>query len=209
MQDSRSSTPPVAVPEREIVYRELRRTAHGTELRWVVERRLLSDGASGAPFARGIIRHPGVCVIVPVLDDGRVVLIRQHRLAIGGELWEIPAGTLAGEERDGQVVAIESPADCARRELLEEAGYAATSVEALGSCYAMPGMTDEVIHAFAARGLQPAPSNPDVGEVIEAVEAFSDEQIDRMLTDGTICDAKTIVGLFLFRLRQSNGNGAA
>ncbi|MEE8494719.1 MAG: NUDIX hydrolase, partial [Nitrospirales bacterium] len=90
------------------------------------------------------IRHPGAAAVVPVKDDGTIVLIRQFRHAAGGFIYEIPAGTLhQGEE----------PLVCAARELEEEIGYRASTFEHLTSILPAPGYTDEVIHIYQATGL--------------------------------------------------------
>ena len=109
--------------ESTIEYREIRRSIHGEELRWLVSREELSDTATGQLLTRSFIRHPGICVIVPWLGDGKIVLLRQFRPAIKEYLWELPAGTLTGREENQTVIAIESPQICAARELIEETGY--------------------------------------------------------------------------------------
>ena len=131
------------------------------------------------------IRHPGAAAVVPVKDDGTVVLIRQFRHAAGGFIYEIPAGKLAPGE---------DPLHCASRELEEEVGYQASSFELLSSIFTAPGFADEVIHVYKAIGLTKGRQQLDRDEVLEVIEMSLSEAISKS-EDGTIRDAKTIVGL--------------
>jgi ADP-ribose pyrophosphatase len=138
------------------------------------------------------IRHPGAAAVVPVKDDGTVVLIRQFRHAAGGYIYEIPAGKLhSGED----------PLDCASRELEEEVGYQAKSFELLSSIFTAPGFADEVIHLYKATGLTTGRQQLDQDEVLEVVEMSLAEAINKII-DGTIRDAKTIVGLQAVYIQQ-------
>ena len=131
------------------------------------------------------IRHPGAAAVVPIKDDGTVVLIRQFRHAAGGFIYEIPAGKLSPGE---------DPLHCAARELEEEVGYRASSFELLSSIFTAPGFADEVIHVYKATGLTTGRQQLDRDEVLEIVEMPLHLAIERIL-DGTIRDGKTIVGL--------------
>jgi ADP-ribose pyrophosphatase len=132
-----------------------------------------------------VVRHPGASAVVPLKEDGTVVLIRQFRHAAGGFIYEIPAGKLSpGEE----------PLACAARELEEEIGYRAESFNLLSSIFTAPGFTDEVIHIYKATGLTKGRQQLDRDEVLEVVEMPLDETIE-MIRTGAIHDAKTIVGL--------------
>ena len=132
-----------------------------------------------------IIRHPGAAAVVPLKEDGTVVLIRQFRHAAGGFIYEIPAGKLhPGED----------PQDCATRELEEEVGYRANRLEFLTTIFTAPGFTDEVIHIYKASDLIPGKQQLDRDEILEVVEWPLDVAIAR-IRDRTIQDAKTIVGL--------------
>ena len=142
---------------------------------------------NGAIKEREVVRHPGAAAMVPLLDDGEVVLIRQYRHAVGRFLWEIPAGTL---ERG------ESPMECARRELVEETGYEAANLEKLTEILPAPGYTDERIHIFLATGLMPAEQKLDDDEVLDLQPTAFDTALG-MITEGEIQDAKTIIGLLL------------
>lgn len=158
----------------------------GRRLRVRRERHTLPDGRLVSLDA---VRVPSVAYIVPLLDDGRVVLIRQYRPIVGAEIWELPAGTIeAGETPDA----------CARRELLEEAGYQAGRLDPLGEALADAGLTDERIFLFVARELRPAPRGLDADEHIEVVPALLAEAY-RMVDAGEILDAGTLVALYRFR----------
>ena len=132
-----------------------------------------------------VVRHPGAAAVVPLKADGTVVLIRQYRLAAGGFIYEVPAGKLhPGED----------PQQCAIRELEEEIGYRPARMDKLATFFTAPGFTDEVMHLFKATGLTPGAQKLDHDEVLEVVELSLKEAID-LIKDGTIRDAKTIVGL--------------
>jgi len=134
-----------------------------------------------------IVRHPGAAAVVPLKDNGMVVLIKQFRHAAGGFIYEIPAGKLhPGED----------PLHCAARELEEEIGYVAGRLELLTSILTAPGFTDEVIHIYKATGMTAGRQQLDRDEVLEVLEISLEEAI-KMIKAGTIRDAKTIVGLRL------------
>src|SRR3954468_11141675 len=99
---------------------------------------------SGKTKTREIVRHPGACVIVPLLDDGRVCLIRNWRIAVGQTLIELPAGTLEPPE---------PPEETANRELIEETGYRAKQIQFLQAFFLSPGILDEKMHLYVAQGL--------------------------------------------------------
>lgn len=140
---------------------------------------------NGASVDLEIIRHPGAAAIVPLKDDGTVVLIRQFRHAAGGFIYEIPAGKLSPGE---------DPLACAGRELEEEIGYRAATFELLTSIFTAPGFCDEVIHVYKGTGLTEGTQNLDQDEVLDVIE-MPLEQAIAQIQDGTIRDAKTIVGL--------------
>lgn len=132
-----------------------------------------------------ILRHPGASAVVPLKEDGRVILIRQLRHATGGFIYEIPAGKLDPQE---------DPRACAARELEEEIGYRAGHLELLTSIWTAPGFTDEVIHIYQGTKLEPGKQHLDQDEILEIVEWPLEDAIAR-IQDGTIRDAKTIIGL--------------
>lgn len=150
-----------------------------------VDRVALPDGGESR---REVVRHPGAVMIVPLTDDGRVVMVRQFRYCVGEALLELPAGTLApGEE----------PADCARRELAEETGLSAAEWRLLATFYTTPGFTDEVIHCYLARRLADgATATPDADETIETV-LLPLSSAQTLARRGELRDAKTMVGLLL------------
>jgi len=140
-----------------------------------------------------IVHHPGAAAVVPFLDDGRVLLIRQYRFAALGELLEIPAGKLDPGE---------APEVCAARELEEEAGVRAGRLEPLGFIWPSPGFTDERIHLFAAFDLEPARQSLEDDEVIETLTLSFDEALAEVWSGG-ISDAKS--ALALLRAAQAIG----
>ena len=146
----------------------------------------LSAG-SGQPFQLDIIHHPGAAAIVAVTAAGEIILLSQYRHAVGGTIWEIPAGTL----EDG-----EDPEQCARRELSEETGFSARTWTRLGSILPLPAYSDERIHLFLARDLVPARQQLDEDEIL-AVHHFEPSAVFKMLRDGRILDAKSICALSL------------
>lgn len=142
---------------------------------------------NGVTIDMDIIRHPGAAAIVPLTAQGRVLLIRQFRYAVGADIWEIPAGTLHPGE---------SPLACARRELEEEVGILAGKWSTLGAITPVPGYSDEVIHLFVAREHSPGRRRLDADELLEVQEVSFDDALS-MITAKSIRDAKTIVALLL------------
>jgi ADP-ribose pyrophosphatase len=141
---------------------------------------------------REVVRHPGAAAMVPLLDDGNVVLVKQHRHAVNDYLWEIPAGTLEPEEE---------PLACAGRELIEETGYEANNFDKLTEILPAPGYTDEHIHIFLATGLTLAEQRLEDDEILTVQPTPFDRAIE-MIKTGEIQDAKTIVGLLLTSMRK-------
>ena len=150
-------------------------------------------GPDGATFDRHVVRHPGAVVVVPV-DGDDVLLVRQFRVAVGGELLELPAG-----KRD---VPDEPPATTAARELAEEIGKAASHMELLGEFFNSPGFTDELSFVFLATGLTETEAHA-VTEEEAAIEIVRVPlaRVEELVADGTIRDAKTMIGLLLARGR--------
>ena len=150
--------------------------------------RLMMLGKDGAVHTREIIRHPGAVVILPLVDDGRIALIRNYRVAVEESLIELPAGTLEPGE---------DPRKAAYRELAEETGYRAGSMELLTSFYSSPGILDERMHLFLATGLQPGPMALEGGEQIEPLLGTWEQALE-MVREGRIRDAKTLTGLLYY-----------
>lgn len=147
---------------------------------------------NGNDTTREYIRHPGAVAIVPVLEDGRVVLVKQCRYPLGTLLWEIPAGKLDHGEA-------EDPDECAKRELSEETGYDAAHWQRLISIATTPGFSDEIIHLYKACGLQEYAQHTDEDEFI-GVQAFSPEQLKKMIAEGELYDAKTLCALYAAKI---------
>jgi ADP-ribose pyrophosphatase len=151
---------------------------------------------NGTTLDLEVVRHPGAASVVPLVNNGNVLLIRQYRHAAGGFIYEIPAGKLdPGED----------PRHCAARELEEEVGRRASSLEPLVTFFTTPGFTDEVIHVFLATGLAPGTQKLDQDEVLEVIEMSLDDALAR-IADGTIRDAKTIIGLQTAYLQRNARN---
>jgi ADP-ribose diphosphatase len=137
-----------------------------------------------------MLRHPGASAVVPFLDDPRgpdprVLLIRQFRHAADGFIWEVPAGRLdAGED----------PETCARRELEEETGMRAGSLERLTTIYTTPGFTDERIHLFLAQGLEPGAHRREPDEFME-LHTLRWSAMLELVRRGEIQDGKTLTSL--------------
>lgn len=142
---------------------------------------------NGKESTREVVGHPGAVAVVPVTTDGRVILVRQFRYPVGEILLEIPAGKLDGGE---------NPDDCARRELEEETGFVAGSLEKLTSFFTAPGFTNEIIHLYIARDLVQAAQKLDGDEFID-VEYYSRQQLKELVASNAIKDAKTLVGLLM------------
>ncbi|MGH2706460.1 MAG: NUDIX hydrolase [Actinomycetota bacterium] len=152
---------------------------------------------NGKESRRETVLHPGAAAVVPV-DGGRALLVRQHRHAVGIELLELPAGKL---DEPG-----ESPEACARRELEEETGYRCAELELLSRIFTSPGFTDEVIYVFLAPQIEQVgpPPGDDEGEPL-SLEWVDLREVVRLILDGSISDAKTIIGLLLALERMGPG----
>ncbi len=145
-----------------------------------------------------IVRHPGASAVAAVDDEGGVTLLRQYRHAVGGYLWEVPAGKLEPGE---------TPESCAARELREEAGLSADRLVSTGAIVTCPGFCDELIHLFVATGLRRVPSARAADEVIETVRSVPLADAVAMIATGEIRDAKTIAALMQVDLRRRAGGG--
>jgi ADP-ribose diphosphatase len=144
---------------------------------------------NGKTIELEVMHHRGAAAVAAVDDQERVVLLRQYRYAAGGYIWELPAGIL---DSPG-----ETPAACAARELVEEAGVAARELTALGTIVTTPGFCDERIHLFLARGITPATQGHEADEVIAEIAWKPLAEALAMVRRGEIVDAKTIAGLHL------------
>ena len=143
---------------------------------------------NGKKVKRSLIIHPGISVMVPVLDTDRLILIKQYRYGSKNLLWELPAGTINPGE---------TPLQCAKREIEEEIGYKAKRLEKMISCYSSPHFSTEIVHCFVANDLIKTKINPDDDEIIEA-KVFPVKKVKDMINGGKIQDAKTLVTLFYY-----------
>ena len=148
---------------------------------------------NGGESEREWIDHPGAAAVVPLLDDGRVILVRQFRYPVGTEFIEVPAGKL---DYIG-----ESPEGVAHRELEEESGWRAGRLTSLGAYHMAIGYCNEVIHCYLAQDLVNVGSKLDDDEFLEVLYVPFDEALG-MVADGGITDIKTVVSLMRARDSQ-------
>lgn len=169
-----------------------------------LSRRVLHEGRIGSfgieevelPDGRrttlDVLKHPGAAAAVVFTSATRIVLLKQYRHAAGVWLWEIPAGKLDPGE---------SPSECIEREIEEETGYRARSIEKIGVMVPAPAYTDERIHLYSATNVEKGTLAHGTDEVIEIHEFELDEAL-AMIVRGDIIDAKTIAGLHLVAARR-------
>jgi ADP-ribose pyrophosphatase len=149
--------------------------------------KLKVEFSDGRHSERDVVRHPGGCVIIPMDGDNNIYLVKQFRVAFEKEILELPAGKLdAGED----------PMECAKRELKEETGITAGAVSYITSIFPSPGFCNEVIHIFYAKDLKAGNASPDEGEYVQLVKMPLGELL-RMVWDGRVNDAKTVVGALI------------
>ena len=143
---------------------------------------------TGVQTVREVVTHPGSVVVLPVLADGRIVLVRQYRHACRQYLWELVAGRM---ERG------ENPTAGARRELLEETGYRARKFSVFLDVFPTPGFLEERMYLLLAEGLTAGKAQPEEDEKI-VVAAFTRKQLEKMMKSGKLHDAKSIAGLLYY-----------
>ncbi len=144
---------------------------------------------NGEVVERDVIKHPGAVSVVP-LDGDEVILVRQYRAALGHDLLEIPAG-----KRD---IADEPLELCAQRELAEEIGMQAASLEKVASFYNSAGFCDELSHVFVGTGLTPVPAQAHgLEEEFMTIERHRLDDVPALIAAGELRDAKTIIGCLL------------
>ena len=164
-------------------------------VRFTVKRRMLT-GSDGTQRPFDVVAHPGAAVVLPILGDGRIVMIENQRPATGGSLLELPAGTIDPPE---------TPITCARREIVEETGYAAGKIEPLTSFYTSPGICDEYMHAFVATELTAGETAHEPLEFIRVLTLELDDAL-RKVADGGIIDGKTMLTLLYYsRFKTKTG----
>jgi ADP-ribose pyrophosphatase len=132
-----------------------------------------------------VVRHPGAAAVVPLHDDGTILMVRQYRHTVGDWLLEVPAGKLAAGEE---------PADCARRELEEEAGVRAGELLPLGWIWMTPGFCDERIWLYLARGLEAGEQRLELDEALQ-VERLPLAEAERRALAGELWDAKSVCAI--------------
>lgn len=131
----------------------------------------------------------GAAAVVPVLDDGRILMVRQYRNALERETLEIPAGARNSKTEDTKI--------CAARELEEETGYYSEHLEKLLSLKTTVAFCDEFIDVYLARNLKPGKQHLDEGEFIR-IEAYSLEELCKMIAEGKLQDSKTVSGILAY-----------
>ena len=143
---------------------------------------------SGNNAIREVAEHPGGAVVVPVTDDGKIVMVTQHRFPVNKILLELSAGKLSKGE---------DPLLCAVRELEEETGYKSDNVKEIGSIYTTPGYSTEKLWIYLAKDLKPGNHNREEGESGMEVFELSLKEVENKIYSGDIVDGKTICGIFL------------
>jgi ADP-ribose pyrophosphatase len=143
---------------------------------------------SGLRTKREVITHPGSVVVLPVLPDGRIVMIRQYRHATRQYLWELVAGRKEPEE---------TPKQGAARELLEETGYRAKKYKVFLDVFPTPGFLEERMYLLLAEGLTAGEAQPEEDEKIE-VRPFKLKELKQMIKSGRLRDAKSIAGILYY-----------
>ncbi|MBS4034787.1 MAG: NUDIX hydrolase [Ignavibacterium sp.] len=147
----------------------------------------INYNVSGNSGIREVAVHPGGAVVIPVKEDGKIILVKQFRYPIQDWLIEFPAGKLDANE---------NPLICATRELEEETGYKAGEITKLGEILTAPGYCTEILHIYMATGLVPGNHNREEGEIGMEIFEYSIDEINKMILNGEITDAKTIAGMF-------------
>ncbi len=151
----------------------------------------------GRVILRDVVRFGEAVAILPLKEDGRVVLVNQFRVPVNDWVLEVPAG---------RVEAGEDLVDAVRRELREEVGYDAEEVVKLASVYTAPGYSDEVLHVFLASKLKFVGAAPEPGELVKTVELSADEALETLLKPG-YTDAKTLLAILLLKKLSSLNKG--
>lgn len=142
----------------------------------------------GTDHVREIVGHRAAVAIIPILDNGRILLIRQYRYAVASHCWELPAGIIEAGEK---------PRQAAKRECLEETGYRASKLTGLGWFFSSPGFSQERIHLFLATGLSYSGGQQLDQDEFLTVTVMDYQRTLTMIEKGQIRDGKTIIGLLL------------
>ncbi len=142
----------------------------------------------GLETKRAVITHPGSVVVLPVLADGRIVMIRQYRHAAKQYMWELVAG---------RIDAGETAKKAASRELIEETGYRARHFKEFLNVFPTPGFLEERLHIFLATGLTLGEAEPEFDEKIIS-HGYRVNEVKQMMKDGELIDAKSIAGILYY-----------
>jgi ADP-ribose pyrophosphatase len=142
----------------------------------------------GILVTRDVVTHSGSVVLLPVFSDGRILLVRQYRHAVGQSLWELVAGRIDPGE---------APLRAARRELLEETGFTARRLRKLLDIFPTPGFVSERMLIYLATGLRPGTAQPEEDERLQ-VRRFSLAELEHMIRRGRLRDAKSIAALLYY-----------
>jgi ADP-ribose pyrophosphatase len=148
---------------------------------------------SGNEGVREVVIHNGGAVVLPVTSDGKIILVKQYRYPSDEYLLELPAGKLELNE---------DPKVCAERELTEETGYSSEKFSYLGKIHTSPGFCSEILYIYLAEDLIPGKHNREEGEDGMEVHEFSIEEINNLISDGKIVDAKTLSGLHFYLVKN-------
>jgi ADP-ribose pyrophosphatase len=150
---------------------------------------------NGKTSKRELIKHPGAVAVIALKDDGKIIMVEQYRKALERSIIEIPAGKLEPGEK---------PEKTALRELEEETGYGAKSIEPLISFYTSPGFADELVHVFLVKDLYVLEnaSEPDEDEFVELLEVTL-EEAQQLLDDQRVYDAKTAYAIQYLQLKKA------
>jgi ADP-ribose diphosphatase len=143
---------------------------------------------TGVRATREVVTHPGSVVVLPVLPDGRILLIEQYRHAAAQYLWELVAGRIDEGE---------TPREAAARELIEETGYRAKRFRVFLEVFPTPGFVEEKMFLILAEGLTPGKAEPEDDEKIVS-RAYNSKQLEEMIRKGVLRDAKSIAGILYY-----------
>ena len=145
------------------------------------------------------IHHDGAAAVIPVMDDGKILMVKQYRNALDRDTLEIPAGKLADPDEQGIV--------CASRELKEETGYSSDDLEWLLTIRTTVAFCDERIEVFVARNLIPGEQHLDEDEFVD-VKAYKLEELKEMIFEGKIQDSKTMAAILAYESKYLHGQNA-
>lgn len=152
----------------------------------VITLKVVEGDYMGKHIRKEIVVHPDVVAVLPLTDDNKIILVKQYRVPVKKELWEIPTGKIDKEE---------APFNCALRELEEETGFKAKELKEMNGFYNSPGYSTVYMYVFKATGLTKGSQKLSDNEIINKVQAFSLKQALEMIDSKEIINAYTIVGI--------------